>query len=456
MFHFKVRIAQLVGLCIVSIGVASNLLYFIDKSGYSYTPRYTLVALIMLWIGIFMFTKILSRNRSSSFSLLRKGISFWVIGLLGLQALALLRTVLTEKTLMIPGIFSFVLLVLYFSIFLRASLYLKSTGREADYWKYLAWSVIILCIVSIFLRIIGITGNLTEDQTTPSITLSLLGININRVSMPLFSGLNSAGLIFGIGFVCAIIFIKAAGISFKSVFLLAMALILLFVFLWIDTRGSMIAAFVAILFTLKSMRIRVAIIVSSVTLIVAALLAGLFADGSSISRTGYGFTTSRDIIWGLGLIELFDPKVIHIVGYGAWGQYISGISSGFSDVFSEETFELATLHNAFLQTLFDSGYIGLIFYIICWTGLIRSACRQQVFEKSEAIQLKLGFAIYVVIAGTVEAFVGYATHASMFLYVGILVGFLTDPLKHMHKIEFYKQNKDFKTDVAYAKEASTQ
>lgn len=431
---FKVHIAPIVGLCIAAVGVASNLGYFIDSSGTLFGPRYTLAAIFLLLCCTFVVTRASARGRGASAPVLTWLVAgFWPIGLLGLQAVALIRTGLTEDFLMVAAIFGLASLMMLFALYWRTSQYLYAIGHHGDYWKYLAWSVIVLCLASLSLRAIGFTGGI-RAELIPSVSLALLGINANRASMPLFSGLNQAGVTYGATIICATILARAAGMSWKTPFLLLVALAAMGGLLWVDTRGALLVVPVALFFTLFKRRIRFGMIVLAVALIGLAILSGDVGSLPGLSRSGSDLSTSRVVIWGMALKVLLHPKLIHLVGYGAWGQYVSGLSREFYGLFPIDKFEIASLHNAIVQTLFDSGYLGMMFYVACWAGLIRTAWRQHAHEPTETTALRLGLAIYITMIGLTDAFAGYSSMASMFIYVGVLVGFSAD-LAYKRKVK---------------------
>jgi hypothetical protein len=98
MTPFKMRIAPLVGLCVAAIGIASNLLNLADNTGTPLGPRYSLAATALLLCIIFAVISTSKCSRSTPFtSQITAG--FWPIRLLGLQAIALARTALTDDLL---------------------------------------------------------------------------------------------------------------------------------------------------------------------------------------------------------------------------------------------------------------------------------------------------------------------------------------------------------------------
>ena len=66
--------------------------------------------------------------------------------------------------------------------------------------------------------------------------------------------------------------------------------------------------------------------------------------------------SARTVIWEECLKEVYDPKVIHFIGYGEHGQAISGVSDGYVDIFPDDFYDedaLVVTHNFFFQVFFD-------------------------------------------------------------------------------------------------------
>jgi len=417
-----------VGLCIAAIGIASNVAYVIPLI----TATHSVVAMALLLCCVFVIASISVRSRRASAPVWAWSIAgFWPIGLLGLQAIALIRTMIAEDFLIREAIYFLVMLVMLVSVFWRASRYLYVIGHHGDYWRYMAWSVIVLCVASLSLKAsLGLFTSKFEDDPysfDPSMSLAMLGITSYRTAMPLLSGINTAGLIFGMGACCSAILATVAIRMWGKLVFLLVGLAAMAGLLWVDTRGAIMGVLVVFFYTLLGRQIWIGIVVLLFSGIGLFLSVGNLEDAANLGREGVDITSSRILIWDVAFDNLFDPKLIHLIGYGAWGQYVSGVSAGFEGVFRANiSFEMASLHNALLQTTFDSGYLGLVFFVASWYTLIRTAGRQYTREKNESTALKLAMAIYIVATGFSEAFAGYSNPSSMFLYVGVLVGFFTE------------------------------
>lgn len=92
---------------------------------------------------------------------------------------------------------------------------------------------------------------------------------------------------------------------------------------------------------------------------------------------------NRDLIWMRSLnywSSSLDSTFDQLIGFGQNGQYISGASMTYADALAGtvRNSQFASMHNSFLQQLFDGGLVGcaLLTLAIFWTGVRLSRRRR--------------------------------------------------------------------------------
>lgn len=125
-----------------------------------------------------------------------------------------------------------------------------------------------------------------------------------------------------------------------------------------------------------------ATVLSSVQSVAVPILTAIAPDRD----TRLGDITSlnnRDIIWTRSMnywSNSIDGTFDHLIGFGQNGQYTSGVSMTYAESLSGtvRNSQYASLHNSFLQQLFDGGILGwaLLTLAIVWGGVRFSRRRQ--------------------------------------------------------------------------------
>jgi O-antigen ligase len=120
------------------------------------------------------------------------------------------------------------------------------------------------------------------------------------------------------------------------------------------------------------------------------------------SQSDLSTLNTRDEVWqGALAAHSAGSMSDQFVGYGAWGHVTSGATAYYEHLFSR-AIEAPTVHNAVLQHLLDSGYIG----IFVFAGFVLSCLRRL----SAGVQADLPFAhplfallLYLAVNGITEA-----------------------------------------------------
>ena len=161
-----------------------------------------------------------------------------------------------------------------------------------------------------------------------------------------------------------------------------------------------------------------------------------FSFVSTLSKYTNDIATGsqRATIWEYCFEELSNFKIIHLVGYGEYGHYKSGVSLLYAVIFnSREDMSFIVTHNDFFQIFFDSGYIGVVVYIALLYSLIKSAIYLYLKEKSYGIVF-LGFIFYYIFSGVFESTYGSYNQAYTIIFFNISI------LIFLIKSEFLSDN----------------
>lgn len=122
-----------------------------------------------------------------------------------------------------------------------------------------------------------------------------------------------------------------------------------------------------------------AVVLPNITKASEATLAPILAfltPGRTTRAGDIASLSKRDIIWSKSIDFWVDHvRDLHsqILGFGQTGQFRSGVSIGYSELLSGATrySRRGTLHNTFLQQLFDGGVAGWLLLAVAfvWTGI---------------------------------------------------------------------------------------
>jgi len=265
----------------------------------------------------------------------------------------------------------------------------------------------------------GIRGFNTLDTVGQNKMLSLVGLNVSRVALPFSTGVNNFGAMAGLGMVSGFfLLLRGRGLALKSAGFITFLLGALGMVL-VDSRASLgisIFTCMVVLVATKSKQVAWSIRALPYAVLIAPFailaLAGAIADtefAQLIVRDGafakrLGVLTARDVVWTSAFDILSTPSLIHLVGYGAIGQFTSGATLEYSWVFGQIAGLTATsLHNANLQIIFDIGYTGFVVWLLFWLSLM-SVISVGLIRKGDSLESSVmaGIAVFVSLIGIFE------------------------------------------------------
>jgi hypothetical protein len=270
----------------------------------------------------------------------------------------------------------------------------------------------------------------TELKNNPGSAqlLGLVGIHTSRVSLPLSPGLNGGGEAAALALViCGVLAHRAQGrVRWLSV---AGVLTSLTAILLTDSRGPLAYAVLALLilaFLPRWARRAVAVVPVLLPISPAIILfvVGQLGSLSSILNRNEGSgtfvtATGRSKIWSIVAQFLSHPHAEDLIGYGAYGQVRSGVGAQYAYLFSyTEHPEFTSVHNIALQTILDSGYIGLLLFLLFLVVAVNAArsC-YQITNTPESAALLVAL-IALSLFGASEALPGLA---GIYLLVSVVV-----------------------------------
>jgi hypothetical protein len=158
----------------------------------------------------------------------------------------------------------------------------------------------------------------------------------------------------------------------------------------------------------------------------------LYRSGSSSS-----VFSSRDIIWEIVLKFFTDFSPDHIIGYGVWGHYATGINRLYEAVvFKSFTSNRFTLHSTILQQLIDTGYLGIFVYTFLTLLLLKSSTTiflktitsnfddPQSYPTVFSSWTNLGVLFYLIMVGASDTVITMERQFSMNIYLVLVMSSL--------------------------------
>jgi O-antigen ligase len=247
----------------------------------------------------------------------------------------------------------------------------------------------------------------------PAQLLGLAGIAFGRIQFPLAAGVNNFGAVAGLGLVMSALL--ATQLRGPARWLAcAGAAATLYALVVVDSRGGLLfaAAAIAILRWLpralergvSGLPLLVPIAPAAILGVLGVLSGTTLADVLSRDVGDFSTATGRGEVWSKVASFLADPQLHHLWGYGAYGQITSEVSYSYAYVFyGYPRPETPPAHNFVLQTILESGYIGLALALAVLVAAIRGASRAHVLRPGPETGALLAGLLFLIGLGTIEA-----------------------------------------------------
>lgn len=286
----------------------------------------------------------------------------------------------------------------------------------------------------------------------PAQMLSIVGISKYRVLFPMASGINSFGTVSGAAMIGLFFLFKKSTNTLEKILLFFLIVFCLLAILFTDSRGSLLFSLMTIgLFLLPKKVFRYArwipFLISIFMLFIIVIPAGSLAKWlPDLSRpetvwqkpneitvndqceklltNSEGLFSNRSIIWRFAITELGSFHLEQLVGFGFRGQYYSGLNSNYSCLFKSYAFpQFASLHQIWLQLVFDTGYLGFLFTLALMILVVRELSVYNSASKFSGNFALASISCYLVLSGTLEATITPDAIILFFTLTSILISF---------------------------------
>jgi hypothetical protein len=259
--------------------------------------------------------------------------------------------------------------------------------------------------------------------------LGYLGVHRPRTFFPLTEGVNSFGIVIGLSLVPAIV-LAARSKGRARRWAIAAIVSSGYAILLTDSRAATSAAVgAALLVLLLGRKVTVsrlkgvAFLIPASPVIVFGALSLLATGGIAGGGQNRSLATgsNRLFIWKPILNLLQHPDPSQIFGYGAYGQIASGAAQGYQYLFTD-TVLTPGAHSFALQTILDTGYVGLAVVVTLFVLNIRTFADAS-HRGSVAGSLLLAMTLYLLLIGFTEATpMIYTPEIFMFFILSLAAG----------------------------------
>lgn len=288
---------------------------------------------------------------------------------------------------------------------------------------YLALNVVLASAGIQATRFEAVYGYLPQNSI-----LKVLGFRAYLPYYPMSAGLKSMSTVSG---TVAVLFLSLAMYNRSVRRRLLMSVCGLFAFcvtVSVDSRMAVMSAVVVLIVGKLFLSLRIHKVLRWAPLLIpmAALILPVLAGRVStiraaviLARAGdtanIASLSGRTDVWDTVLTEFSNPKAVHLVGYGAYGQRQSGLGEKYSHAFEgrEDDISSKSAHNAALQILVDRGYGGLILFVLLQLALLRNLTREMSAQRYALMNALL----FMYLVGTTQVLPYYspADHYALYL-----------------------------------------
>ncbi|MEO0471416.1 MAG: O-antigen ligase family protein [Bacteroidota bacterium] len=421
------------------------LIFLVDlKAIMGKSPVWSLVPILLM--GLFLIIFAIRRASISHIILPRIVHPYTLLFLLvyvGLVCIAVIRTNSFLETALGGIIFSVKsFLAVSVSIYLLMRFYQQPVRHHRILSARLAHSILLGLSMYLGLQIAG--GLLLPGYTgelNRGVIAGALGFRLPFSSFPLSGGHpNSVGVIGGVLFVLAALSWWFFDRREKNhLIIYGAGLISLIIMVVADSRGTILNAFLGAGLVIGLQWIGksrwLLVFIWLVPFAQLGMLAGMKAIanssvGTQLSRGKKDLATgnSRAYIYQYSFEHLADLQNEHLYGYGEYGPYKAGFIWKYIDKFEVGPQELTRIdiillsvsHNAALQIIFDSGYIGLFIFLLSLFLCFKDGI--WLYEHQHPIGMVLvGFVLYYVLSGITESASGRYNEAYYLILIVMLL-----------------------------------
>ncbi len=303
-------------------------------------------------------------------------------------------------------------------------------------------SVVLFVTVNLVLFAAGLTSEATGfaevGVVRKSVVLGLLGFDVERVVFLLASGVNYSGLLAGAALLVGLVLLSSPHRQgWETIAAWTSLAIGLLGALLVDSRAAFVVAGASAVLVRVGMRFApgkmkwLAFVLPLTPLLLLPVLGTIAQSGfgSALARSGTDIQglNGRLGLWVLAAVRLGDVDLTHLIGYGYFGQITSGISLSFANLGfgGYANPEYISLHNVYLQTIFDSGYIGLVLLLSLVFAVIGRLTHFHRANPVARADVLVGVLVYYLMYGNIEvAFTQYHEGYTLFFLIIMLAAAL--------------------------------
>lgn len=251
--------------------------------------------------------------------------------------------------------------------------------------------VALFSVVNLLLWFMGMRSPQEEANlaaNTKAVILSYFGMDVLRAYFPLSWGVNTFGsasaAVFAAGLI-RILTAKKYGARRLTPLNLLLTVPTFICILLTDSRGAFTAALLSVgvgayVPRLAGPAIIAFLTISFLTVSNLETMSSLNIPGFS-RQDGSSALSGRELIWAPVVMEMMKPADDHILGWGHFGHFTSGVSQAYSVVLAGwgDTPELIHVHSTYLQSFVDTGYVGtavLVLFIVIGISTLSRIIRE--------------------------------------------------------------------------------
>jgi hypothetical protein len=403
------------------------------------------VPLAMLFLGIARFA-MLEKGKIHVGRVLEKRMYYFIVSFLVVAVISMARTHLPTSTTI--GVINSALRTSLLCFFIYSALsheFRKGDGLTETIGR-VTMPILIVPSLLLLACLLSLLLGMTFPGAAPSVPaleepvlLGYLGYTGSKTGFPLAGGghANNVGIYAGSIFAMNVGAYLYLNLKSRNKMIVLINIFICFAaLLFADSRATFLNSLItvgAVYFLYKTRKLNVLkLVVVIVPLLPFLMLTGLsmLAEVEAVkdfSRGENDFATgnSRKMIWQVCMDEFSDPDVIHFFGYGEYGAYGSGASKLWEHHFGiavKEGFEytVSVTHNAFFQSLFDTGFFGSFIFLSVLYVAMSVALDMNKHGIPEVIVF-INFILYYILSGVTESAFGNYNETYFALLLTMLI-----------------------------------
>jgi O-antigen ligase len=326
----------------------------------------------------------------------------------------------------------------------------RTEDQIHSYIKYIISSAVLYVLINIILFILGFSNNPNLNNVdyfaeNPAQMLSYFGMEQQRVSFLLSSGVNVFGVLAGaVLLIGLMLFYSKREKNISKLHSIIIICIGIYGILLVDSRSAIIIVIISFLISLTILNqylekfLRILPVTIPLFPFVLLFILSQFSDqiySAGLLRNANNneellTLTNRTILWANTANELKTFNFHHLIGYGVYGQATSGISSNIIYDIGEHVTNMdqVSLHNTYLQYIIDTGYIGMTIFMILMIMVISKIINLHKYYANGYYDILFGLLVYFLFYGALEVSMN-VYHDAFIFFLMIIIFIVKSPQK---------------------------